>query len=127
VSDWTPDELDRIGRDEELEIASPRADGSRPPFTTIWVFRVDDGLYVRSAHGRDNPWFRRAIAAGSARIRVAGTERDVRVEEPDAERQPELAAAISAAFQTKYGHYEQAYIDPVISRESDEATLRLLP
>jgi Uncharacterized protein conserved in bacteria (DUF2255) len=41
------------------------------------VVRVDDQLYVRSAYGPDNPWFRRAKASGVGRIGAGGLERDV--------------------------------------------------
>ena len=44
---------------------------------TIWVVRVEDNLYVRSAYGADNPWFRRAKAGGAGRIRAGRIERDV--------------------------------------------------
>ena len=39
MSGWTADELTRIGRADELRIASRRADGSLRPFITIWVVR----------------------------------------------------------------------------------------
>src|SRR3712207_8294259 len=58
---WTPDELSRIGGAEELQIASLRPDGTLRRYVTIWVVRVGDDLYVRSAYGKDNPWFRRAM------------------------------------------------------------------
>ena len=61
---WTPDELRRVGDALELQITSERADGTMRPYVTIWVVRVGDGLYVRSAHGVDNPWF--ALAASNA-------------------------------------------------------------
>ena len=77
MTNWTNEELTRIGDAEELRIASLRGDGTLRPFVTIWVVRVDDNLYVRSAYGADNPWFRRAKASGSGRIRAGGIERDV--------------------------------------------------
>ena len=44
---------------------------------TIWAVRVGDDLHVRSADGADNPWFVRARASGTGRIRAGGIERDV--------------------------------------------------
>jgi Uncharacterized protein conserved in bacteria (DUF2255) len=41
-----------------------------------WTVRVGEDLYVRSAYGTGNPWFRRATATGSGRIRAASLERD---------------------------------------------------
>jgi hypothetical protein len=61
----TPDELARIGRADELQTSSRRADDSLRPFVTIWVVRVGDELFVQSAHGRDDPWFGHALTAGS--------------------------------------------------------------
>lgn len=61
MSAWGPDELDRIGRATELQIASRRSDGSLRPFVTIWTVRTGDDVYVRSAHGYENPWFQRAL------------------------------------------------------------------
>jgi hypothetical protein len=49
MTDWTPDELARIGDADELDISSYRPNGSLRPFVTTWVVRVDDTLYVRSA------------------------------------------------------------------------------
>ena len=88
-STWTDDELRRIGAATELQIASRRRDGSLRSYVTIWTVRADDSLYVRSAYGTGNPWFRRATASGTGRIRVAGLERDVTftpASELDAER-----------------------------------------
>jgi Uncharacterized protein conserved in bacteria (DUF2255) len=64
MSTWTDDDLARIGGAEELRIASQRPDGTLRPYVTIWVVRAGDDLYVRSAHGAGNPWFRRATSAG---------------------------------------------------------------
>ena len=79
---WSSDELTRIGGAEELQIASLRPDGTLRPYVTIWVVRVGDDLYIRSAYGSDNPWFRRAKASGAGRIRAGGLERDVTFAEP---------------------------------------------
>jgi hypothetical protein len=57
---WTDDELTRVGGADELQITSRRPDGTLRPYVTIWVVRADDDLYVRSAYGKDNGWFRRA-------------------------------------------------------------------
>lgn len=77
MTNWTNEELTRIGEAEELRIASLRRGGTVRPFVTIWVVRVEDHLYVRSAYGADNPRFRRAKATGAGRIRAGGIERDV--------------------------------------------------
>jgi hypothetical protein len=91
---WTPDELARIGRAEELGLASRRPDGSLRPFITMWVVRAGDDLYVRSAYGRDNPWFQRALASGEGRVRAGGLARDVAFEEPG----PAVDAVLHRAY-----------------------------
>jgi hypothetical protein len=58
---WNASELAAVGAAEELQIASYRTDGSLRPYVTIWVVRAGDELYVRSAYGVDNPWYRRAL------------------------------------------------------------------
>ena len=45
---WTSEELNKIGKAEELQIASLRKDGSLRSMRIIWVVRVGDDLYVRS-------------------------------------------------------------------------------
>src|SRR5947209_6485144 len=74
---WTDDDLTRIGGSADLQLASRRPDGTLRPYVTIWVVRVGEDLYVRSAYGSNNPWFRRATANGAGRIRTGGVERDV--------------------------------------------------
>jgi hypothetical protein len=123
VTGWTADDLDRIGDADELEIASTRPDGTLRPYVTIWVVRAGDGLYVRSAHGSDNPWYRRAVASGTGRIRAGGIERDAGFESPD----HALDQTITRAFHVKYDRYGAALVDPVVSSESAEATLRIVP
>jgi hypothetical protein len=123
VTAWAADDLARIGDAEELDIASRRPDGSLRGYVTIWAVRVGDGLYVRSAFGRDNPWYRRAAAAGEGRIRAAGVERDATFDTPD----HALDEAITAEFHAKYDRFGAELVDPVVSAESEEATLRLTP
>lgn len=67
----------RVGDATELNLASRRRDGSLRPHVTMWVVRADDDLYVRSAYGPDNPWYRRAMTSGRGRIRAGGVEADV--------------------------------------------------
>jgi hypothetical protein len=123
MTTWTADELATVGTADELSIASRRPDGSLRPFVIIWVVRAGDELFVRSAHGRTNPWFRRAVEAGTGRIRAGGVERDVRFEEPDSA----VDAAIDAAYHAKYDHYGPSLVDPVVSSEAVRSTLRLIP
>jgi hypothetical protein len=76
MATWTSEELDRVGNAEELGLASRRKDGTLRPYVTMWVVRAGNDVYVRSAYGPGNPWYRRAKASGSGRIRAGGVERD---------------------------------------------------
>ena len=120
---WSSDELTRIAEATELRLASRRPDGSMRPFVTMWVVRSGDDLYVRSAYGRSNPWFRRALASGEGRIRVAGVERDVAFEEPG----PSVDADLDQAYHAKYDRYGQALVGTVVSPEAARSTIRLVP
>jgi len=120
---WTAGELGRLGSADELGIASRRPDGSLRPFVTIWFVRVGDDVYVRSAHGYDNPWFQRALASGRGRIRAGGVERDVAFQVPG----PEVVEQLHAAYQAKYDRYGPSIVATVVSPEAARSTLRLLP
>jgi hypothetical protein len=76
MSTRTSDELGRIGAAEELQLTSLRGDGTARPYVTMWVVRAGDDLYVRSAYGPNNPWFRRAKASGAGRFRAGGLGQD---------------------------------------------------
>jgi hypothetical protein len=118
-STWTPDELDRIGASVELELASYRADGSLRPFVTMWVVRVGDDLYVRSAYGPGNPWYRRAKASGTGRARAGDLERSVTA--------PDDQPAIDAAYHSKYDRYGPSIVATVVGADAHQVTIRLLP
>jgi hypothetical protein len=120
---WTDDELDRIGRAEELQVASHRSDGTLRPYVTIWTVRAGDDVYIRSAYGRDNGWFRRARASGTGRIRPGGVETDVVFEEPD----DDIHAAVDAAYHAKYDRYGQQIVGSVTGPHAVGETFRLIP
>jgi hypothetical protein len=80
-SGWDASELEQVGGATELQLASRRPDGTLRPYTTMWVVRVGGDLYVRSAYGPSNPWYRRAKASGRGRIRAGEVERNVSFEE----------------------------------------------
>jgi hypothetical protein len=120
---WTADELDRIGAAEELELASLRGDGTPRPYVTMWVVRAGDDLYVRSAYGPNNPWFRRAKASSAGRIRTGGSERDVTF----AEAAPGVHAAIDAAYHSKYDRYGPGIVGSVVGPDAEAVTIKLVP
>jgi hypothetical protein len=120
---WPARDLESIGAAEEIGLASRRPDGSLRPYVTMWVVRAGDGLYVRSAYGPDNPWYRRALASGAGRIRAGGTERDVAF----APASPELQDGIDAAYHAKYDRYGPRIVGSVTGSGSHPVTVRLVP
>ena len=123
MSDWTEDELSRIGGATELQVSSTRQDGTLRPYVTIWGVRAGDELYVRSAYGTENGWFRRAKASGTGRVRAGGVERDVTFNAPA----PDVHKAIDAAYHAKYDRYGPSIVGTVVGEDAIPATLRLVP
>jgi hypothetical protein len=120
MSTWTSDELSRIGAAEELQLASLRRDGTLRPYVTMWVVRAGDDLYVRSACGPNNPWFRSAKASRNGRIRAGVLERDVTFAEPAPGEHP----AIDAAYHSKYDRYGARIVGSVVGAEA--VTIKLV-
>jgi hypothetical protein len=120
---WTADELDRIGRATEVAVASRRTDGTLSPYVTIWGVRSGDDIYIRSAYGPGNGWYRRAKARRAGRIRAGGVERDVQFAEPAADAHP----AIDAAYHAKYDRYGPQIVGTVTGPAAAAVTFRLAP
>ncbi|MBW0253786.1 DUF2255 family protein [Cellulomonas sp. PS-H5] len=123
MSGWTAVELERIGRAEELRLASSRPDGALRPAVTIWVVRVGDDLVVRSAYGPGSGWFRRAQASGRGRVEAGGVTRDVRFEAAD----PAARDAVDAAYHAKYDRFGPRIVGSVVGPQGVDVTLRLVP
>jgi hypothetical protein len=123
MPEWTTEELDNIGAAQELQLASSRHNGSLRPYLTLWVVRLGDELYVRSAYGPDNPWYQRAKASGSGRIRSGGVERDVVFTEAD----PTVHSAIDDAYHAKYDTYGDKIVDTVVGPSTQAVMIRLEP
>jgi len=123
MTTWPPSDLARLGGSEELQLASRRADGSLRPYVRMWVVRAGGDLYVRSAYGPDNPWYRRAVASGAGRIRAGDTERDVSF----AQAPPEAQGDIDAAYHVKYDHYGPQIVGSVAGPDAHQVTVRLVP
>lgn len=121
---WTAQVLHRVGDATELQITSRRQDGSLRPYVTIWTVRSGDGLYERSAYGTDNPWFRRATASASGRIRADGIERDVAITTAS-ELGTGTLAAVDAVYHAKYDRYGPQIVGTVTGPHAAAVTLRL--
>jgi hypothetical protein len=123
MTTWTSEELNKMGDAEELRIAPLRRDGTLRKPVTIWVIRLGDDLYVRSARGRGGDWFRAAQMRHEGHIRAGGVDKDVAfVEESD----PEVNDQIDEAYLAKYSRYPQ-YVAPMVKPKVRAATIKLVP
>ncbi len=121
---WTSDELDKIGRAEELQLASLRRDGTLRNPVIIWGVRVGDDLYVRCVNGRPGAWFRGTQTRHEGHIRAGGVENDVAfVEEVD----PHLNNQIDEEYRAKYRRYAASIVGSIVSPKAGSATLKLVP
>jgi hypothetical protein len=121
---WTRDELDKIAKADELQVAPLKDDGTPRNPTTIWVVRDGDDLYVRAYRGPDGVWYRAAKATHQGQIRSGGVEKEVAfAEETDTGRNDR----IDGAYRSKYGKYPSEYVDPMTASGARAATLKLVP
>jgi hypothetical protein len=120
---WTNDELTKVGRAEELQIASLRRDGTLGSPRTIWVVPHGDDLYVRSVNGPAADWFRGTRVRREGHIRAGGVDRDVAFEDADHSIDDE----IDAAYRTKYRRYAKSITDSINSPGARSTTTKLVP
>jgi hypothetical protein len=120
----TSGELRKIEAAEELELASARPDGTLRNPVTIWVVRVGDDLYVRSASGRTGSWFRASQVRHEGHIQAGRVDKEVTfVTEAD----DNINDQIDAAYRTKYRRYGGRYVNPMVAPEARAATIKLVP
>jgi hypothetical protein len=115
--------LELLHRTDEIDILTPRRDGStasRP----IWVVVVDGDAYVRSWLGGKGAWYRRALADGGAAVQVGGRTLDVGLEPAQDE---ELNRQVSDAFWEKYGARFRGPTEEMVTPEVEATNLRLTP
>jgi len=123
MTTWTNDELNKIEKAEELQIASLRRDSTLRKPVIIWVVRVGDDLYVRSVNGRGSAWFRGVGTRFEGHIQAGGVDKDVTfVEETDSE----VNDQVDTAYTTKYRRYAsiaRSMTTPAVRA----ATIKLVP
>jgi hypothetical protein len=123
MTQWSTDELGKIGSSEELEIAALRPDGTLRTPVTIWVVPYRDDLYVRSVNGRSAAWFRGTQATHAGHIRAGGIHKDVSFADATQEMDDEL----DAAYRDKYRRYPPSILNSVLTPAARAATLKLVP
>jgi hypothetical protein len=119
---WNRDQLEQIGQAEELHITSYRRDGTLRRWTPIWVVRVGDDLYIRSARGRDGGWYRHATRNHAARIRAGDLETDVTLQLTN---DAPTNAQVEAAYRSKY-QSQTSSLGYMTTPTAAETTLRLV-
>jgi hypothetical protein len=124
-STWTDEELRAVGGATELQVASRRPDGTLRPYVTIWGVRSGPEIYIRSAYGPQNGWFRRAVEAGAGRVRAGGAERDVSFKRLDAGSP--VHGDIDAAYHAKYDSYGPKIVGSVVGPAAAGVTLQVMP
>ena len=121
---WTSDELNKIGKAEELQIASLRSDNTLRNMVTIWVVHVGDDLYIRSVNGRNSAWFRGVQTRHEGQIRAGGVVKNIMfVEELDYD----INQQIDTVYATKYHRYAASIISHINGTEARAATIKLMP
>jgi hypothetical protein len=124
MASWTRDELDRIGKADELQIVTLRHDGTPRKPVTIWVVRQGDDVYVRSGYGDRAAWYRGTQRHRDGHIKAGGVDKDVRFEQAD---DPALNDMIDAAYRSKYLHHGAQWVDPMVAAEARTTTIKLVP
>src|SRR6267378_3066406 len=95
---WKSEQLDKLGRAEEVQIASIGRDGSLRKPVTVWAVRHGDDLYLRSVGGRSGQWFRGTQERHQGRIRAGGVLQDVTFVDADHDTEDEVDAAYRAKY-----------------------------
>jgi hypothetical protein len=124
MTEWTTEELTKIGNAEELQLASIRRDDTLRKPVTVWVVRHGDRLYVRSVKGTTGAWFRGTQTRRRGRIQAGVVEKEVKfIFDTD----EEVNAQIDAAYREKYRRYPDRIVNSVLTPAARSSTIELLP
>ena len=122
MTEWNPAEVDQLARTKEIQITSPRADGTPREPVTIWVVGVGENLYIRSVKGAAGAWYQGAEKGAAGQVEGGGVDRAVSFAEAD----HDLDDQIDAAYREKYSDSPGA-VESITSPEARATTLQLLP
>jgi hypothetical protein len=123
LSAWTTEELTAIDSATELLISSRRPDGTLRTPIPIWHTAVGDALYIRSARGPENGWFRRALRSGTGQVSAGGVTKDVTFELAD----PAVRDSLDEALHQKYDRFGPTPIAAITGPDVLQTTLKVLP
>jgi hypothetical protein len=123
MTEWKSDQLDKLGKAEEVQIASARHDGTLRKPVTVWAVRQGDDLYVRSVKGRTGSWFRGTQEKHEGLIRTRGVQVDVTFVDAD----QAIESEIDGAYRTKYRRYAGSILNSVLTSEARSSTIKLVP
>ena len=112
---------DQLAFADEIGIAPIRPDGTLSSFTTIWMVRVGDALYVRSYRGPHGYWYSNAHRTRHGRVRADGIEVDVTFDDAT----DVSPAAVDEAYRAKYGN--SSYVDAMLAAGAAATTLKVTP
>jgi hypothetical protein len=122
MSAWTTEELTAIDSATELLISSRRPDGTLRTPIPIWHTTVGDALYIRSARGPENGWFRRALRSGAGQVSAGGVTKDVTFELAD----PAVRDVLDETLHQKYDRFGPAPVAAITGPDVLQATLKVL-
>jgi len=120
---WTSDQLDKVGRAEEVQIASVQRDGKLGKPVTIWIVRHGDDLYVRSVRGRSAHWFRGTQERHEGRIRAGGVQQDVTFVDAG----HDIDEEVDGAYRAKYRRYAGSILNSVLTPEARSTMIKIVP
>ena len=123
MASWTSDELAVLAAEDEVLIASARADGSLRKPVIVWMVVLGDRVFVRSVNGRTAAWFRGTEERHEGRVRSGSVDRAI--EFVDAETP--FAGELDALYRTKYRRERKADVDSIVTPLARAATLELVP
>ncbi|GAA5063905.1 DUF2255 family protein [Nocardia callitridis] len=127
MDEWNSDDRTSIATEDELNIATARADGTMRPPVVVWGV-VDGGdVYIRSVNGVDGRWYRGTGDRMQGHLSTDDVDRDVEFVTVDATGSPQLTRRIDAAYREKYHRYAGSIVDSITSPTASAATLRVLP
>ncbi len=122
MTQWTSDQLDKLGKAEEVHIASVRRDGTLGKPVTVWAVRHGDDLYVRSVRGISAHWFRGTRESHKGRIRAGGVNQDVTF----IDTEHDIDDEIDSAYRAKYRRYAGSILNSVLTPEARSTTMKLV-